>query len=128
MKKAEIDQLESLIGKINAFYTEIVALSKKTPNDAVNKFKLKFINKTLEETNTLLTDKHRPFNDFSVFEEDDLPSNSDVVFILSQYAEAVDLYRSKHVAMKAGNWCYVVDDDKDAQIRSAPPATIRKKD
>ena len=45
MKKQEIDTFEKLSGQLIGIYEEISLLSKKSPNDAVNKFKLKFINK-----------------------------------------------------------------------------------
>src|SRR6266851_9162329 len=62
-------------------------LSRKKPNDRVSKFKLKFINTTLDSLNKVL-ENHTPFDDFKPFDVDDLHSTSDVVVILAQYAAA----------------------------------------
>jgi hypothetical protein len=77
-KKEDIPEFEKLEQQLHSFLTEISALSAKKPNDPLNKFKLKFINSTLEGLNRLLADD-RPFADFSQFDPDDLPTNSDVV-------------------------------------------------
>ena len=78
--------------QLHSFLREISELSHKKPNDGLNKFKLKFINATVSKLNSLLKDS-RPFADFKEFDVDDLPSNSDVVVILSQYAAAVHRFR-----------------------------------
>ena len=86
MKTAnEIDEFVKLIIQFGKALTDINELSKKKPNDAVNKFKLKFVNTLLNTANKIIDDKNKPFDSFEVFDEDDLPSNSDVVLILSQY-------------------------------------------
>lgn len=90
MKRQEIDTFEKLSGQLIGVYEEISLLSKKSPNDAVNKFKLKFINKIITDSNILLTDRYSPFEDFISFDEDDVPQNSDVVFILSQYLQCFE--------------------------------------
>jgi hypothetical protein len=93
--KEEVAEFEKLEQQLHSFLDEISELSRKKPNDAVNKFKLKFINTSLESFNKLLAD-YRPFADFDQFDPDDLPSNSDVVVILSQYAGAADRFRQEN--------------------------------
>lgn len=73
-----LDQLEGL-------HVELSFLSRKKPDDAVNEFKLVMINEVLAEANMILDDNHRPFNDFRLFDNDNIPTNSDVVLILAQY-------------------------------------------
>jgi hypothetical protein len=53
----EVIQFEKVQTQIKGLYNEIGILSKKNPNDAVNKFKLKFINQSLIEANDILKDK-----------------------------------------------------------------------
>ena len=43
MNKNDIDIFEKLSGQLISVYEEISLLSKKNPNDAINKFKLKFL-------------------------------------------------------------------------------------
>ena len=76
---------------------EISELSKKRPNDGLNKFKLKLVNVLLQGSNKFLGDQ-RPFADFEAFDENDIPTNSDVVVMLSQYAAAVYQFRMENTA------------------------------
>lgn len=48
--------------------------------------KLKYVNKTLEAANDVLGDD-KPYDDFEKFSEEDLPTNSDVLMILSLYLD-----------------------------------------
>ena len=65
---------------------EFRILSGKKPNDPINVFKLKYVNKTLEAANDVLGDD-KPYDDFEKFSEEDLPTNSDVLMILSLYLD-----------------------------------------
>jgi hypothetical protein len=91
-RKEDIWEFEKVEQQLHSFLAEVSELSKKRPNDPLNKFKLKFINATVSKLNSLLKDD-RPFADFKQFDVDDLPSNSDVVVILSQYTAAVHRFR-----------------------------------
>ena len=71
MNKNDVDVFEKLSGQLISVYEEISLLSKKSPNDAVNKFKLKFVNKLINDSNEFLSHKYRPFDDFEMFDEDD---------------------------------------------------------
>ena len=116
MKKQEIDTFEKLSGQIIGIYEEISLLSKKSPNDAVNKFKLKFINKIISDSNVFLTEKYSPFNDFESFDEDDVPQNSDVVFILSQYLQCFEKLKADNVAIWHSTWCWRIKGEKGDQV------------
>jgi hypothetical protein len=94
-----------------AYMTKFHYFQKKNPNDALNKFKLKFINKLVSDSNEFLTNKYRPLDDFLQFEEDDIPQNGDVVFILSQYLQCFEKFRSDNVAMRNGTWCWSLDPE-----------------
>lgn len=95
--REDVEQFEKLEQQLHSFLAEISELSRKKPNDPLNKFKLKFINSTLEELNSLLGD-YRPFKDFETFNVDELPSNSDAIIILSQYAGSAYLFRNDNTA------------------------------
>ncbi len=88
-KRNSINQFEKTRGQLQALHKEISALSNKKPDDSINLFKLGFINQILTEANSLLKQEYLPINGFQSFEEDNLPSNSDVVLILSQYLECL---------------------------------------
>ena len=115
MNKSDVDVFEKLSGQLISVYEEISLLSKKNPNDAVNKFKLNFLNKLLNDANKFLTDKYRPFDDFDIFEEDDMPQNSDVVFILSQYLQCFEKLRSDNVRRTGSTWYWSLDNGETIQ-------------
>ncbi|MGB7400334.1 hypothetical protein [Castellaniella sp.] len=133
MNTSDVDRFEKLAGQVLGLYEEMSILSKKSPNDAVNKFKLKFINRQLSESNELLAERYRPFDDFDIFSEDDVPQNSDVVFILSQYLQCMEKLRSDHVVIQNGRWYWrveggegdKVDEHGYTLIRSTKPKHLK---
>lgn len=54
MEKDKIEKFEKLHIQIKDMYNELSILSKKSPDGAINKFKLKFINQLIEEANQFL--------------------------------------------------------------------------
>jgi hypothetical protein len=76
-----------------------------------NKFKLKLVNKVIASGNTLLGGRYKPFDDFSQFDDAELPTNSDVTMILAQYIEQTERFRSDHVIYREHKWQYVVDGE-----------------
>lgn len=128
MEKVQIEKLERSLGQMDGLHREINALAKKSPNDAVNEFKLKFINEVLSEANKFLGNKYRPLAGFDRFEVDAAPSNSDVTFILAQYIEAFESYRSKHIDFNIdfGKWFYQLDVSKE-KIWTSPPRSISRR-
>ena len=52
----------------------------------------------------LLVGKFKPFPDFETFDEDELPTNSDVMIVLSQYLNALESWRSAHIKKKPGSY------------------------
>ena len=133
MNREDVDVFEKLSGQLISVYEEISLLSKKKPNDAVNKFKLKFINKLIGDSNNFPSEKYRPFEDFISFDEDEIPQNSDVVFILSQYLQCFEKLRADNVVIRGGHWCWSVDgtEDDDADengkvfIRTIKPKKLK---
>ncbi len=122
----EIERLEKVIGQLQAAHSEITVLAKKSPSDMLNSFKLKMINKVLQSSNEVLGKKYKPFDDFKQFEEDELPSNSDVTMVLAQYMEEAERYRSDNVITARGHWYYLVNG-KVSEIRSGPPSKVGRK-
>lgn len=83
--KEEVEAFLKVLLQAKGVLKDFLELSKKKPNDAVNKFKLGFVNTILEQANSILGKSNKPFDSFKTFSEDDIPTNSDVVLILSQY-------------------------------------------
>lgn len=125
MNRDDVDLFEKLSGQLLSIYEEISLLSKKNPNDAVNKFKLKFVNKMICQCNDYFQEKYIPFDDFDKFDEDDIPQNSDVVFILSQYLQCFEKLRADNVVMRSGAWFWQVEGDKYDKVDENGMVLIR---
>lgn len=126
MNTEQVETFLKLQPQLKSAYEEISLLSKKKPNDAVSKFKLKFINNMLSQANELLGKKYKPFpDDFDLFDENDMPFNSDIVFMLSNYIECLEKLRCdniKYVDYK-GEWFWLIDG-KISDLKTDLP-TIR---
>jgi hypothetical protein len=103
MKQKQIDEFETLNGQLVAFHTEMNTLVKKSPNDALNKFKLGLVNSILRKSNTFLGKKRLPFEDFEAFNEETMPSTSDVLMILAQYLSAFEKLRTENITQHYGS-------------------------
>ena len=69
---------------LQAMYAEFKELSKKKPDSAVSKSKIKIVNRLLERVKTVLSDEES-IEFLDMLDEDDVPQASDVTLILSQY-------------------------------------------
>lgn len=125
-KREDIEVLEKTIGQLQGAHSEISLLAKKAPNDSLNKFKLRLINKVLEAANVVLGEKYRPFVDFDQFDPDDVPTTSDVTMVLAQYMEEAERYRSDNVRWEHGTWNYVVDG-RVSSVQSGAPSKVGRK-
>jgi len=129
MTKEEVDTFEKLQAQLGGLHTEISALSKKSQNDPLNKFKLKFVNQILSEANQLLGEKYKPFGDFSLFNEEDMPTNSDAAMMLTQYLNCFEKLRSDNIKKEKEypqHWYWLVEG-KISNIRTVTPQIIKEK-
>ena len=128
MKRDDVHSFEKLAVQLGSLYQEMSTLTKKSPNDGINPFKLQFINKTLEQCNEFLRLDYRPFAEFEVFSSDNMPSNSDVTLILSQYIECAEKFRADNIYQGDYAWYWYIDDvdseDEEEGIRTTPPKKL----
>lgn len=124
MNKQQVETFLKLQPQLKSAYDEIAILSKKKPTDALNTFKLKFTNSILSRANEILEDKYKPFPDeFTLFNEDDMPNNSDVVFILSHYLTALEKLRCDNIEKEEAfphNWFWIIDGKISKQETDRP--------
>jgi len=124
MNKEQVETFLKLQPQLKSAYNEISLLSKKKPTDSLNTFKLKFINSILSRANEILEDKYKPFpEDFTLFDEEDMPNNSDVVFILSHYLTALEKLRCDNIEKEESfshNWFWIIDDKISNQETDRP--------
>ena len=121
--RSDVEKLEKTIGQLAATHREVSLLSKKSPNDGVNSFKLKLINGVIEAANQILGQAYKPIQGFELFDEDNLPSTSDVVFVVAQYLEEIERYRQDNVVLHEYKRVYVLDG-KPSRISEDPKSRV----
>lgn len=127
MTKQEVDTFEKVQAQLESLHTEVSTLSKKSQNDALNKFKLKFVNQIMSEANKLLGDAYKPFTDFNLFDENEMPTNSDVAMMLMQYLSCFEKLRADNVEqVPGGKWCWVIGGHV-SKIKTVMPKKIKEK-
>ncbi len=131
MNSVNIDEFKKILNQLEGLHEEISSLSKKSYTDALNVFKLKLVNQVLIRTNELLGKEYKPFSDFSVFNEDDLPTNSDVTLVLSQYINCMESLREENISSKieytsSGSIAKIYWSWKGTKIETYPPKNIKK--
>lgn len=117
--REKLEQFEKLISQVRGLHEEIGLLAKKSPNDGVNAFKLRLINKVIPSAHAILEPGYLPFDDFEAFDTDDKPTNSDISLVLAQYLEESERYCSDNVEIYGGLWWYIVDGER-SECRLAP--------
>ncbi|MCK0085013.1 hypothetical protein K5I21_03775 [[Clostridium] symbiosum] len=124
MKLENIEIFEKLYTQIKGIYSELCILSKKAPDGSINKFKLKFVNQIILIANQILGTEYAPFTDFELFDEDDMSTNSDVVFILSQYIKCLEKYKFDNIYRSTGHWYWRLEGSKEQIETSSPPTEL----
>lgn len=122
----DIQRFEKMKIQIKEMYKEVSLLSKRSPDSAINEFKLRFVNNLLGIANDFLTGNYKPFDDFNIFSNDDLPTNSDIVMIISQYIECLEKFKFDNVVMLAGEWFWEINGEKSTIKTTRPPETFRR--
>ncbi len=125
MKAEDVDFFEKVQAQLGQLHKEMSALAKSKADNPVNKFKLKLMNQKLAEANTILVGGFAPFEDFETFPEEDLPSNSDVVMVLSQYLECLEGWRSANVVYNPSDYEWYWKTDDRSSIKSRQPSRFR---
>jgi hypothetical protein len=120
MTREDIELFVKVQAQMEELYNEISLLSKKSQNDALSEFKLQFVNSLLELSHKILGEKYKPFKEFAVFDKEKLPTNSDIVMILSQYLACFENMRIDNIKDSLGIWCWVIDN-KVSDIRTGRP-------
>jgi len=123
MNKNEVEKFIKIQSQMEEMHNEISILSKKSKDDALSEFKLSFVNNLLEEANGILNEKYKPFKDFELFNKDKMPTNSDVVMVLSQYLACLENIRYDNIDDYLGEWFWIIDK-KTTDIKTYKPKKV----
>lgn len=131
MGSINIPQFKKILNQLEGLHGEISSLSKKSSSDALNTFKLNLVNQVITITNEILGEKYRPFSDFELFDEDKLPSNSDVTLVLSQYINSMESLREENISSNirytaSGSVAKIAWLWNDSKIETYPPKNVKK--
>lgn len=120
MKTKDVNFFNKTNSQLQQLHGEMCILSKSKPDNPINEFKLGFINEKLGESNLLLTGDFKPFKEFTLFDADKLPSNSDVVMVLSQYLDRLEAWRCSNIRFNQVDydWYWVLEDDDHLKAKA----------
>lgn len=121
--ESQIEDFERVESQMKVFRREITGLARKRPNDGVNKFKLGYINNAIAAANAILGDS-RPLQGFEHFNSDDVPTNSDVSFVMAQYTEAIYRVRVDNTLHTRGGLYVWIIGNKQSEIRTSSPSSM----
>lgn len=100
---ADVNQFLMLRELVTGLYEEMKDLTKKSSKETLNEFKIKSLNRVLKPLRELL--KEQPTAMFlDLLEDDSLPTNSDVVIVLSQYLSAMKKYEERYYRVSPGTF------------------------
>jgi hypothetical protein len=92
-EKAELHEVTMPL--LEAMHAEFKELSKKKPEAVLSNSKVKIVNRLLESCRKVL-DSEASLDYLDLIDEDDIPQNSDVVLMLSQYVAAMRQFKSTY--------------------------------
>jgi len=119
LRRSDVDEFGAVSAQLTTMRNDFVVFAKTKPDNALNKFKIRAANELLHRANEILGNA-KPLSAFTELFEEDLPSNSDLAVVLSQYIAALETWRSAHVTKSGYDWYWDVDGptiDADAPTR-----------
>lgn len=107
----QIIKFQMLNELIDSIYTEMKEFSKKKPDDALNPFKVKNVNRVLIQLKDFM--KNEPTVSFlDLLDDETLPTNSDAILIIGQFKASMDNFRNKYTN-RYGRWQTVENPEGD---------------
>ena len=87
---------DTVMPLLEAMYSEFKELSKKKPDAAVSKSKIKIVNRLLDKICNVILLDDESIHFLDIIDEDEVPQASDITLILSQYVAAMKSFYGKH--------------------------------
>lgn len=119
----EVDNLIILIIQIEELKNDFSEFTKRKSSDPVNKFKMNLVNSLLEQVNNVISEKHKPFEEFELFNIDEIPINSDVLLILNQYLSGIRNFAYENIIYSTFNYYWTIDG-KQPQYRQVDDISL----
>lgn len=123
MKSKEVEAFRQMAAQLDALHQEVVAASKKAADKPVTSFKINLANSILANARKILG-ASAPLLGFEKFDEDDLPTMSDLSFVVTQFVECAEKVKSENIRrLHSGVWYWVIDGEISNVSTSAPRGT-----
>jgi hypothetical protein len=120
MNHKEVEEFRKMAAQLDALHLEAVASSKKSPDKPVSVFKVNLANAVLEQANKVLGSSAPALN-FEKFDKDELPTNSDLSFVVTQFVECAEKIRSENIRrLPNGVWYWQVSGETTNIVAAAP--------
>jgi len=104
---SQINEYLMLKDLLSSIYLEMKEFSKKKPDEPLNKFKVKNINRVLEPIKTILANQPT-LTYLDLLDDDTLPSNSDAILVIGQFIASIDRFQKRYkfysLAEKRERW------------------------
>lgn len=106
-KKAELHEV--VMPLLQAMYEEFKEFSKKKPDAVLSKSKVQVVNRLLEKCREVL-ESESSLQFLDLLDEDDVPQNSDVILMLSQYVAAMEQFRQAYFGWTGAEHTWFTSD------------------
>jgi hypothetical protein len=124
MNADQVEQFRKMAAQLDALHQEATAASKKHPDKPVSKFKVDLANAVLEAAKEVLGTS-APTLSFDRFDTDDLPTNSDLSFVVSQFVECAEKVKAQNIKrLHNGVWYWMVNGSM-SEIAAVAPKGVR---
>jgi hypothetical protein len=124
MNAEQVEQFRKMAAQLDALHQEASAASKKHPDKPVSKFKVDLANAVLAAAKTVLGNSS-PTLSFEKFDADDLPTNSDLSFVVSQFVECAEKVKVQNITRyHNGVWYWKVNGSM-SEIAAVAPKGVR---
>ena len=120
MTEQQIEDFRKMLAQLEALHQEMTAATKRGADKPINAFKVRLANSILAQADQVLGDA-KPSLGFEAFSEDDLPTASDVSFIVTQYVECAEKVRQQNIEKQYDDVWYW----KKVEIVTTPPKSGR---
>lgn len=92
--ESQVEQFKMLDELLGSIYLEMKEFSKKKPDEPLNKFKVKNVNRVLEQVKDILMNE--PTITFlDILDDELLPTNSDAILVIGQFKASMERFQKK---------------------------------